>query len=51
MSQEDPRKYDVPEPDFAQYEAKKASWLKIHPTAAPAEYEAAMRTIAHECGF
>jgi hypothetical protein len=51
MFQEDLRKDDVQEPDFVQYEAKKASWLKTYPDATQADYEAAMRIIAYECGL
>jgi hypothetical protein len=51
MFQEDLRKDDVQQPDFAQYEAKKARWLKTYPDATQADYEAAMRIIAYECGL
>jgi hypothetical protein len=35
---------------LASYEAAKAAWIASHPDATPAEYEAAMRRIARECG-
>lgn len=35
---------------YALYERLKWQWEVAHPKATPAEYEAAMRRIAHECG-
>lgn len=41
----------IPEQDrWRMYEAEKAAWISDHPDAEPAEYEAAMREIAHRCG-
>jgi len=42
--------FKAQKPNFARYEAKKAAWVKANPDATPAEYEAAMRAIARECG-
>jgi len=42
--------HELQEPHFAMYEAKKTAWVKANPDATQAEYEAAMRTIARECG-
>jgi|GEM_PF-2233498 len=39
------------EPNFVKYEANKSDWVKVNPNATPTEYQAAMRAIAHECGF
>jgi hypothetical protein len=33
------------------YEVAKAAWVAAHPDATPAEYEAAMRRLARECGL
>jgi hypothetical protein len=33
------------------YEAAKAAWVAAHPDTTPAEYEAAMRRLARECGL
>lgn len=35
---------------YQQYEAAKAAWVRTHPNATPAEYEAAMARIAEELG-
>jgi hypothetical protein len=35
---------------YQRYEAAKAAWIASHPDATRAEYEAAMRRIARECG-
>lgn len=32
------------------YELEKRQWASAHPEATPAEYSAAMRRIAEECG-
>jgi hypothetical protein len=37
-------------PDYAGYEAEKASWQVQHPQARPAEYDQAVREIARVCG-
>jgi hypothetical protein len=39
-----------PRADYARYDASKAIWVASHPAATPAEYEAAMRSIAKACG-
>ena len=36
---------------YAAYEAAKARWIAEHPDALPAEYSAAMRRLADECGI
>jgi hypothetical protein len=38
-------------PNHALYEAMKSAWIAFHPDATPAEYEAAMRKLAQECGI
>jgi putative hemolysin len=35
--------------NWQKYEAMKAEWVKSHPGATPAEYEAAIRAIALRC--
>lgn len=35
---------------WADYERKKADWQQANPGATPAEYQAAMKRIATECG-
>lgn len=35
---------------YAAYEARKRQWDSEHPTATPAERDAAMMRIARECG-
>lgn len=35
---------------WAEYEQRKAGWLRTHPEATSTEYQAAMRKIAKECG-
>ncbi len=36
---------------WSAYEARKAAWLAENPGATPAQYEAALRRIARECGL
>lgn len=36
--------------NHSRYEAMKAAWIACHPDATPAEYQAAMKKIARECG-
>ncbi len=40
-----------PIPPHALYEALKSAWIACHPGATPAEYEAAMRKLAEDCGI
>lgn len=35
---------------WAEYERRKADWLRTHPEASADDYEAAMQRIAAECG-
>lgn len=35
---------------YERYEAAKAAWVRLHPSATPEQYEAAMKRIADECG-
>lgn len=36
---------------YQQYEAAKAFWLRAHPNATPAEYEAACKRLARVMGI
>lgn len=36
---------------YQQYEAAKAHWLRTHPTATPAEFEAACKRLARSMGL
>jgi hypothetical protein len=36
--------------DWAEYERRKAEWVRLHPEATPEAYTAAMRAIADELG-
>jgi len=36
--------------NYQHYEHLKAAWVKKHPNATPAEYEAAIKRIAKHCG-
>lgn len=35
---------------WAEYEQRKQGWLRTHPEATSADYQAAMKKIAKECG-
>lgn len=37
--------------NHALYEAMKSAWIALHPDSTPAEYEAAMKRLAKECGI